>query len=44
MAVKTVAKSVGITKDVHTCHHTYATHLEDGMDIITLKDFWATKP
>jgi site-specific recombinase XerD len=46
-AVKTVAKSVGITKDVHvhSLRHTYATHLlEDGMDIITLKDLWATKP
>jgi site-specific recombinase XerD len=45
-AVKTVAKSVGITKDVHvhSLRHTYATHLlEDGMDIITLKDLWATK-
>jgi integrase len=39
-AVKTVAKSVGITKDVHvhSLRHTYTHLLEDGMDIITLKD------
>jgi site-specific recombinase XerD len=39
-AVKTVAKSVGITKDVHvhSLRHTYAAFAEDGMDIITLKD------
>ena len=40
-AVKQVAKAVGIIKEVHvhTLRHSYATHLlEDGMDIITLKD------
>lgn len=40
-AVKQAAKFVGITKEVHThtLRHSYATHLlEDGMDIITLKD------
>jgi site-specific recombinase XerD len=40
-AVKQAAKSVGITKEVHThtLRHSYATHLlEDGMDIMTLKD------
>ena len=39
--VKQVAKISGIQKDVHvhTLRHSYATHLlEDGMDIITLKD------
>ena len=40
-AVRQVAKSAGIQKEVHvhTLRHSYATHLlEDGMDIITLKD------
>lgn len=40
-AVKQASKSAGITKEVcvHTLRHTFATHLlEDGMDIMTLKD------
>jgi site-specific recombinase XerD len=40
-AVKEAAKKAVILKDVsvHTLRHTYATHLlEDGMDIMTLKD------
>jgi integrase/recombinase XerD len=40
-AVKQACKQAGITKDVHvhTLRHTFATHLlEDGMDIMTLKD------
>ena len=40
-AVKQVAKAAGIIKEVHThtLRHSYATHLlEDGMDIMTLKD------
>ena len=40
-AVKQAAKAAGIIKDVHThtLRHSYATHLlEDGMDIMTLKD------
>lgn len=40
-AVKQATKAAGITKDVcvHTLRHTFATHLlEDGMDIITLKN------
>lgn len=40
-AVKQVAKAAGVKKEVyvHTLRHSYATHLlEDGMDIITLKD------
>lgn len=39
-AVKQACKQAGIKKDVHvhTLRHTFATHLlEDGMDIITLK-------
>lgn len=39
--VKTTAKAAGITKEIsaHTLRHTYATHLlEDGLDIMTLKD------
>lgn len=40
-AVKSAVKKTGILKDVttHTLRHTFATHLlEDGMDIMTLKD------
>jgi len=40
-AIKQVSKQVGITKEVHvhTLRHSFATHLlEDGMDIITLKN------
>jgi site-specific recombinase XerD len=38
-AVKQVAKAAGIIKEVHTHVFAYATHLlEDGMDIMTLKD------
>jgi integrase/recombinase XerD len=40
-AVKNACKKAGIIKDVHvhTLRHTFATHLlEDGMDIITLKN------
>ena len=40
-AVKQSAKSAGILKEVHvhTLRHTFATHLlEDGMDIMTVKD------
>lgn len=40
-AVKQAAKAAGIKKEVytHTLRHSYATHLlEDGMDIMTLKD------
>ena len=39
--IKQVIKQVGITKEVHvhTLRHSFATHLlEDGMDIITLKN------
>lgn len=40
-AVKQAKKQAGILKEmtVHTLRHTYATHLlEDGLDIITIKD------
>ena len=40
-AVQQAAKKAGILKNVnvHSLRHTYATHLlEDGMDILTLKD------
>ena len=40
-AVKQAAKAAGVIKEVHvhTLRHSYATHLlEDGMDIVTLKD------
>ncbi len=40
-AVNKVAKAAGIIKEIHThtLRHSYATHLlEDGMDIMTLKD------
>ena len=41
--MKQVVKAAGVKKEVHTHTHTlrhsYATHLlEDGMDIMTLKD------
>ena len=39
--VKQVSKAAGVKKEVHThtLRHSYATHLlEDGMDIMTLKD------
>lgn len=39
--IKQVAKAAGIKKEVHvhTLRHSYATHLlEDGMDIMTLRD------
>jgi hypothetical protein len=44
-AVKQVAKAAGIIKvHTHTLRHSYATHLlEDGMDIMTLKDLWDIK-
>jgi hypothetical protein len=40
--VKQVTKAVGIQKKfMYISRQTYATHLlEDGMDIITLKDLW----
>jgi hypothetical protein len=40
--VKQVTKAVGIQKKFMYIHYvTYVTHLlEDGMDIITLKDLW----
>lgn len=40
-AIKQVARAAGVKKEVHvhTLRHSYATHLlEDGMDIMTLKD------
>ena len=42
-AVKKVARAAGVKKEVHThaLRHSYATHLlEDGMDIMTLKDLF----
>jgi hypothetical protein len=38
-------KAAGIIKvHTHTLRHSYATHLlEDGMDIMTLKDLWDIK-
>jgi integrase/recombinase XerD len=45
-AVKAAAKKAGIVKDVnvHCLRHSYATHLlEDGMDIITLKELLGHK-
>jgi integrase len=41
-----VKQAAGIIKEVHThtLRHSYATHLlEDGMDIMTLKDLWDIK-